>query len=603
MSEGRLLRGVGVSRGVVRGPARVVQWELPKVTRRTVSADQVPGELDRLQAAVAAVKRAMIDLSERARERVGVNEAKIFDAQIMMLEDPEFLRDVEMLIRENQLTAERAFEFRTLELKALWSQSASGRLRQRIADLSGIQLAVLSELTGRGMRASLDSPDERPGIVVTRELTPSLLVELDRTRVVGFASEEGTRISHAAILARSLKTPCVMGLVGAMEAVKPGTDVILDGTAGTLLLSPTAAELEESRSAEQLRQGLDSRIRETAALPGETLDGTRVTIQCNVDLPEDLEMARSVGADGIGLLRTEFLLLGRSSMPTEDEQTGFFERAVNSHSGKTVVVRSYDLGGDKYPLSMDAGHEANPMLGWRAIRVCVDNPELFQSQIRALLRARRHGDLRLMLPLVTRIEELETTREFVALSKRELAARGVAFAADLPVGVMIETPAAALQADQFAAHTDFLSVGTNDLTQYTLAVDRGNARLARRFTHHHPAVVQLLKRIVDAGNRAGHATAVCGEMASHPPSVFLLLGLGYRVLSVTTQSVPVIRWFVRQVDLTVAEQAATDALAADTTRDVEAILERAMGTIPETELLRAGQLPQRNGAATLNWPQ
>ncbi len=603
MSNGRLLEGVGVSSGLATGPARIIQWDLPKVTRRLISADNVEPELERLSDAIQTVKATLAGLRDQARERLGADEAKIFDAQIMMLEDPEFLSDIETLVRDNQLSPERAFEFRTLEMTALWSQSASMQLRQRVADLNGIQKRVLNHLTGRSLESVMQADEEHPVIVFTRELSPDLMVQLAQGPVVGFASEEGTRTAHAAILARSLRIPCVMGLVGSVDRVKPGTMVILDANAGTVLLDPTPAELEDASETQRVREELERQIGASDGGAVETKDGTRITLLVNIDLPEDLDAASRLGAEGVGLLRTEFLLLGRSSMPTEDEQAGFFERAVQRFEGKPVVIRGYDVGGDKYPMSFQAGAEANPFLGWRAIRVCLDNPALFRTQIRALMRARQHGDLRLMLPLVSALEEIDQARALVKSAGVELEAEGIPAATDLPVGTMIETPAAAIMADRVAAMSDFISVGSNDLTQYTLAVDRGNARLASRFTPFHPAVIYLLKRIVEEGDRLGKPPSVCGEMASDPVSVFLLVGLGYRVLSVAAASLPMVRWFLRQVDAGVAREVVNEASSLATADAIEANIERAVGECVGQQLVGGAWLPHGKRPATFHDPE
>jgi phosphotransferase system enzyme I (PtsI) len=376
-------------------------------------------------------------------------------------------------------------------------------------------------------------------------------------------------------------------------------EVILNGTDGTVLLEPGESEIAAARHIEGRRRRLAETLADTAGQPAVTLDGARMTLRGNVDLPEDLESAVQHGADGVGLLRTEFLLLGRTAMPSEDEQAAFFRRVVDRFAGRTVVVRSYDLGGDKFPAAFRPPREANPFLGWRAIRVCLDFPDIFRTQIRAILRARAHGDVCLMLPLVTQVEEIERTRELVSEAAESLTRLGVEAADTLPVGVMIETPAAAILADQMAERSDFLSVGTNDLTQYTLAVDRGNARLAERFTPLHPAVVRMLRRIVEAGHRVGLEPSVCGEMASDPMSTFLLMGLGYRVLSVAPRALPLVRWLVRQVDLVTAERAADAVLACSTTRDTVAVLEEALAKHVDLDLVGRGRLPGDSGTATL----
>jgi phosphotransferase system enzyme I (PtsI) len=304
-------------------------------------------------------------------------------------------------------------------------------------------------------------------------------------------------------------------------------------------------------------------------------------------------------AAGVGLLRTEFLVLGRTHLPSEDEQVNYFTHVAKQFPGQPIVVRSYDLGGDKFPAAFQSQPEANPFLGWRAIRVCMDQPEILRPQLRALLRARRHGDLRLMVPMVSQVEEIDFTRALLDECQEALEAEGVPAAAELPIGVMVETPAAAILIDQLVTRCEFVSVGTNDLTQYTLAVDRGNARLAERFSPLHPAVVQLLERVADASDRVGVEASVCGEMASDPLSAFLLIGLGYRILSVSPPSLPLVRWLIRQVDADGAAVAAEAALLASTTPEVEAILEQGLADFVDMQLLKGGRLPAIVGAARL----
>jgi phosphotransferase system enzyme I (PtsI) len=374
--------------------------------------------------------------------------------------------------------------------------------------------------------ATLHDPSGRPAIVFTRELTPGLTVQLEREQVAGFASVEGTRTAHAAILARSLGIPCVMGLVEGMERIEDGMEVILDGAHGLVVLGPTEEEVGEAREWEGYRRALGLEMQEAVGEPAVSKDGVAVALRGNVDLPEEVETTLLNGAEGVGLLRTEFLVLGRTELPGELEQAEFFSRVAKTFAGHPVVIRSYDLGGDKFPAAFQSPPEANPFLGWRAIRVCLDQPEIFRTQIRALLRARVHGDVKLMLPMVSQVEEVDRAREMVQAEIEAMRREGVEAAAELPLGAMIETPAAALLAPQIAERVEFLSIGTNDLTQYTLAIDRGNARLAGRFTPHHPAVVQLLRLVVEAGDAAGIETSICGEMASDPLSAFMLLGLG-----------------------------------------------------------------------------
>jgi phosphotransferase system enzyme I (PtsI) len=498
------------------------------------------------------------------------------------------------------MSAETAYEFKALELRNAWNASGNALLRDRLADLSAIHNRTLHRLLGRTQEELWSLPDGAEVIIVARELSPGLTVQLDRDRVVGLVSEEGTRTSHAAILAHSLGIPAVMGAVGALERVRQGTMLLLDGLTGSVLLDPTRPELERARAQLSRRQKLQLELEAAVSQAAITPDGVNLTVMGNIDLPDEIIPATRFDAQGVGLLRTEFLVTGRTALPTEDEQTDYFRRVSDAFPGLPVVIRSFDLGGDKFPAAFRAPQEANPFLGWRSIRVCLDHPEIFRPQLRAVLRAAADRHLELMLPLVTRIEEVLDSREMMLEEALNLAREGVRAAASVPVGVMIETPAAALMADEFAKHSAFFSVGTNDLVQYTLAVDRGNARLADRFSTHHPAIVRQLKTIVDAGRRAGIGVSVCGEMAADPLSVVLLMGLGYRTLSVGPPAIPLVKWVVRAVPVRLAEEAARVALGAERPSEVTRALREAVKDRFDPRLFESlAALPRMTGAATL----
>jgi phosphotransferase system enzyme I (PtsI) len=580
-----VLKGMGVSPGVAWAPALVVRLDFPSVPDRAVPPDHVEGEVARLREAVASVVGSLQELGRRVLDRAGPEESRIFDAQILMAQDEDFLRGVEQLIRNNRLSAETAYEFKALELRNLWSASASARLRERLADLHAIQMRMLHRLMGKNSDELGEIQPNEQVIVVAHELSPGLTVQLDRDHVVGLLSEEGTRTSHAAILAHSLGIPAVMGAQGALAVIPNGTMLLLDGQAGTVVLDPSPAELEAARTQVTRRRRLEMELETVLGQPAVTPEGTRILLMANVDLPEEIEPAIRSGAEGVGLLRTEFLLTGRASLPTEDEQAEYFRRVALAFPGKPVILRSFDLGGDKFPASFQAPPEANPFLGWRSIRVCLDHPEIFRPQLRAVLRAAVDRDIQLMLPLITLVDEVLATRALLEEEAAALKGAGVRAAASVPVGVMIETPAAVVIADRLAEVSAFFSVGTNDLTQYTLAVDRGNARLAERFTSLHPAVVRQMKQIVDVGKAAGLPVSVCGEMASEPLAAVLLLGLGYTAFSVAPPALSPIKWVIRSVPEATARAAAESALHAPTSDAVTRILYQAVREHVDLRLL------------------
>ena len=594
----RVLRGIGVSPGVACAPALLIRWDFPEVKDRTVPAGEVESEVRRLRDAVSAVVSHLQDLGERVLQRAGPEESRIFDAQILMAQDEDFLASVETLIRKNQLSAESAYEFRALELRALWSGAA--RLRERLADLNAIQLRMIHHLLGRTDSELWSVPADEQVIIVTHELSPGLTVQMDREHVVGLVSEEGTRTAHAAILAHSLGIPAVMGASGALSAIPNGTTLLLDGQSGTIVLDPTRDELEEAKVQVSRRHKLELQLESVVGEAAITPSGRPITLMGNVDLPEEIEAAVRLGAHGVGLLRTEFLLTGRASLPTEDEQAEYFRRVALAFPDYTVVIRSFDLGGDKFPAAFKAPVESNPFLGWRSIRVCLDQPEVFRPQVRAVLRAAAGHDIQLMLPLVTTVHEVEEAREIVMEEARALQKAGVRAAPSIPVGVMVETPAAVMMADRLAEVSAFFSVGTNDLTQYTMAVDRGNARLANRFTPHDPSVVRQLHRVLEVGKAADLPVSVCGEMASEPLSAVLLLGLGYTCLSVSPPALPLVKWVVRTVPEESAHRAAQAALNATSAAEVSNVLREVVGEYIDIRLLDPhSALPGRGRVASL----
>ncbi|NNG16202.1 MAG: phosphoenolpyruvate--protein phosphotransferase [Gemmatimonadales bacterium] len=592
------LDGIGVSPGIAFAPAMVVRWDFPDVPDRAVTREEVPGEIARLRQAVSEVAHGLTSLRERVAERAGPEESGIFDAQILMVQDEDYLGSVEMLIRNNLLSAETAFEFKSLELREAWA--GAPRLRERLTDLTAVQRQVLHRLLDRSDHEEWSIELDEPVIVVAHELSPGVTVQLDREHVVGLVSEQGTRTSHAAILAHSLGIPAVMGVPEALDHIRNGTVLLIDGKRGTVLLDPTPADMDTARARLSRRHRLALELETAVGEPAVTPDGLDVALMGNVDLPEEIEPALRNGARGVGLVRTEFLVTGRAELPTEDEQFAYFRRVADAFRRDPVVIRAFDLGGDKFPVGFRAPVEANPFLGWRSIRVCLDQQEIFRPQLRAVLRAAVDRNIQLMLPLVTRIEEILESRALLEEEARALARDGVPAAKSVPVGVMVETPAAVILADRLAQVSDFFSVGTNDLTQYTMAADRGNARLASRFTAYHPAIIRQLKDVSDAGARQHIPVSICGEMASEPLAAVLLIGLGYRCLSVSPPELPLVKWTVRRVPFEAAKRAAAAALEAGTADEVRAAVKEACGSYLDLRMFDPlNSLPDIRKAASL----
>ena len=571
----RIVRdGIPAAPGIVIGPALVVRWETPKVPHVTVTPEGVEVEIERFRAAREWVQQRIREIQQQTEARLGYVEAQIFEPQILMLDDDEIIRGTEAYIRENHLSAARAFELRMLEFHSEWSRAAHPMVMDRLNDLVDMQVRVVRRL--------LDLPDpdftlQQPGervIIVARDLTPSVTVQFDPEAILGIATDGGTRTSHSAILARSLNIPSVVSLGDLTSFVEQGQPLILDGREGRVIGEPTQQEIELYRERDVKLREWEQELLLLAHLEAITPDHLPVQLRANIDLPGEAQHARDHGARGIGLYRTEFFVVGRNTPPGEEEQYRSYRQVAEVFPEDAIFIRTFDLGGDKFPLFLQMPTEENPFLGWRAIRVCLDLPDMFRAQLRALLRASAHGDVRIMLPLINDVREVQRTRQLLEEEEHSLREAGIAFNQGYKVGIMIETPAAALTSPELARYSDFFSIGTNDLTQYALAVDRGNARLAPLYTPFHPSVLRLINRTVQAGRDAGIEVSVCGELASNPLGVYLLIGLGITAFSVAPASLPEIKKVVRSVPASDAREAVAEALRASTPDDVVAVLTR-----------------------------
>jgi phosphotransferase system enzyme I (PtsI) len=524
-----------------------LEWEIAGVEHRTIRPEEVDAEVERFdEARVEAVAR-LANLGDEAGLRLGPFEGKVFEAQAFMIEDPVLVEGTRSYIRENFLAAERAFELQMLEHRVRMLDSGHAMVLDRLADLQDVRLRVLSILL------DVDEPQlpvalDEPVILVARDLPPSLAARLDTEQVAGFVTAGGSRGGHAVLIARSLGIPAVVGIGTEIDRLPQGARLLMDGRTGRLLLEPSPGEIEAFRKVTARATERREAVEAVAAGPTMTTDGVGLEIQANVDRPDEIVRARRLGAEGIGLFRTEFLVIGHREIPTEEEQFQAYRSALEAFPGHDVTLRTFDIGGDKFPLFLSMPTEENPYLGWRAIRVCLDLPELFVNQLRAAVRASRHGSMRILLPFITSIHEVEQTLDL--LDDVYLSLGADAPETRMPFGVMIETPAALEQVDRLAPLVDFFSLGTNDLTQYVLAADRGNARLAGLFDAAHPALVGMYRRLVAAAAEHELEVSVCGELAGEPVGMALLVGLGYTKFSVSVSALAEQREVARAVSAT-----------------------------------------------------
>ena len=556
--------GIAIARAVVLCPVEITP------DPAEIAPDGAEAELSRFSEALAAAKEQIEALVESAAERLGEQQAEIFRAHLSVLEDPVLEETIQNKITQERHNAPYAIAEGIKEIAALFQQLRDPYLQERAADIRDVGRRILENATGAARVELSCLPEDC--IVAARDLTPSETVSMDFAHTLGFVTELGGRTSHTAIISRSLEIHAVVGAAGVLEGILGGETVILDALDGRVVVDPTA---EETARYEQKRRDFLRRREALAALrdlPAQTRDGKRFELCANIGGPGDLAGAVKYGAQGIGLYRTEFLYMNNTHFPSEEEQfAAYREVAAEMGAQRPVIVRTLDIGGDKDLPYYAFEREDNPFLGWRAIRMCLDRTDLFKTQLRAILRAGVFGKLRIMFPMIISLEELLAAREILEECRKELRAEGVLFQEDIEVGIMVETPAAVMMADVLAAHVDFFSIGTNDLTQYTLAVDRGNPRIADRYDPLHPAVLRSIKRVIDASHAAGKWTGMCGELAGDLRAAALLAGMGLDEFSMTASSIPSVKKQLRDLDFSDARALAERALAAATADEVRRI--------------------------------
>jgi phosphoenolpyruvate-protein phosphotransferase (PTS system enzyme I) len=577
---GVVLKGIAGSPGVAVGPALVMGDTKAAYARRHVATAQIEAEVGRLVKAVEDARRHVREVSARL-PKAPVETSGILDAYLAMIGDPMLVDRVEHKIRDEKKCAEWAVAQACDEIGKLFGPAeASGGdayIVERRHDVEFVCDRLLRELTGD---TKLIVPRlDQPMVVIARDLSPADTAGMVREPVIGFVTEIGTRTSHTAIMARALEIPAVVGAADALAIVRTGDLVIVDGLRGEITVNPSEIAVEEARGRGARHLAFARGLLSARNQPCVTRDGEPVSLKANVELPAEAILALDHGAEGIGLYRTEFIYIDRITMPTEDEQYELYRAVVEAVSPRPVTLRTFDIGGDKFASSFQLPAEMNPALGLRAVRLALSRPDVFLTQLRAMVRASAHGDLRIMVPMVATVRELREVRRLLGQAIAEVDAAGQRHGKHIPLGIMIEVPSAVIMADVLAREAEFFSIGTNDLIQYTLAIDRGNRSLAPLASPFHPAILRMIRQVARAAAPNGVPVALCGAMASDPLAAVLLVGLGLRELSMEAAAIPEIKEALRRVNVTDCDRVAEAALGLDT---AEAVEELVAGTFAPT---------------------
>lgn len=564
----RILHGIAVSPGVCRGKILVLtDNRIDAVPRRAVEESEISEQITRLEQAITETRKQLLTVQQKVSTGLGAHDASIFDAHLLVLEDPTLLDEVRRYVEAEKVNIEYAFAQVAEKYAKTLEAIDDEYLRERASDMRDVTERLLQNLLGTYRELDLKHLKERY-IIVAHDLTPSMTAMLDKKNVLGFATDIGGRTSHTAIMARSLRIPAVVGVGNVSKELVDGQYALLDGYHGQIVINPTDQTLFEYGQLVRKHVSLDEKLRDTVDKPAVTLDGVRLTLSANIEGADNVEQVRASGAEGVGLFRTEYLFLNCETLPTEEEQFRAYRAVATALRPAPVIIRTLDLGGDKFMAHINVPSEMNPFLGYRAIRFCLQEKDIFKAQLRAVLRASVEGNIKIMYPMISCLEELLQANNLLDECKAELKNEGIEFDETMEIGAMIEIPAAALTADSLAQHVDFFSIGTNDLIQYTLAVDRLNEKIAHLYEPTNPSVLRLIKMTADAAHAAGIWVGVCGEMAGDPLMIPLLLGLGVDELSVAPAAVPQIKYLIRRVKMSEARDIAATALRSISSREV-----------------------------------
>ncbi|HEX8679846.1 MAG TPA: phosphoenolpyruvate--protein phosphotransferase, partial [Chthoniobacterales bacterium] len=528
--------GLAVSPGLARGKIVVAREDDEEVARYHISPTEIAGEIGRFETALIQTRAQILEMQQRIAEAIGAKDAGIFDAHLLVVEDRTLIDEVLRKLEQDLCNVEFIFQEVATNYSETLSKIDDPYLRERALDIQDVTRRVVRNLQGKAPRAFLSATE--PHVLVAHNITPSDTATMNREQVLGFATDLGSRTSHTAIMARSLNIPAIVGLHDVTEKLESGEEVLLDGYNGVLITNPTPETLWLYGELEHRKEKVAEQLVGLRETKSTTSDGRHIVLSANIELPKEVDAVRANGAEGIGLYRTEFLYLNRTTLPSEEEQYETYRSVAEGVAPHPLIIRTFDLGGDKIASGMDGDDELNPFMGLRAIRFCLENLDIFKAQLRAILRASVGGNVKIMFPMISGLTELRRALSVLDECKDELQRNGIPFAADAEVGAMIEIPSAALCADVLAREVDFFSIGTNDLIQYAIAVDRVNERIAHLYEGTHPAVIRLLKLVADAAHSHDIWVGVCGEMAGDLTMVPLLLGLGMDELSVSASLVP-----------------------------------------------------------------
>ena len=565
----KLFRGIAVSAGICRGKILVLDRAQHVIVKRQVIEKEITAEVGRFEKALVQTRQQISEVQRRLIENMGTKEGDVFEAHLLMLEDRMLVDEVIRTIREHKVNAESAFHEVAERYAAALAAVDDEYLRERAADMRDLNSRVLDNLLQVKSQIDLRKISE-PCILVGHDLSPSTTAQLDKKMVLGFATDIGGKTSHTAIIARSLGIPAVVGLKTASDEFETGDYALLDGYNGTVIVNPTDQTLFEYGQLSRIKASLEEKLVEIQKQPAVTLDGKIIHLSANIEDQNDIESVIANGAEGVGLFRTEFLFISRDSLPSEEDQYKVYRQVAAALKPHPVIIRTLDLGGDKFASHLQLAQEMNPFLGWRAIRFCLAQPELFRTQLRAILRVSAEGNVKMMYPMISGLDELNQANALVETCKAELRAENIPFDEKMDIGAMVEIPSAALIAETLAKRLKFFSIGSNDLIQYTLAADRTNEKVSHLYEPTHPAIMRLIKMTVDAAHQHGVWVGVCGEIAGDPVLAPLLIGLGVDELSAAPTVVPQVKYIVRRLKLTEAQELAAFALQCESPSEIYA---------------------------------